>query len=113
MKSTSVIPTTDQQGQQGAFPLAAGSVPPGRDNIPVLHTRRAQHYTGTARDVQKFAELAVRAILLWHERGAGSGSHLAETLGLPPSNDLRHLANVLYCARHSKEVRDQLAALAE
>jgi hypothetical protein len=25
MKSTSVIPTTDQQGQQGAFPLAAGS----------------------------------------------------------------------------------------
>lgn len=26
MKSTSVNPTTDQQGQQGAFPLAAGSL---------------------------------------------------------------------------------------
>ena len=93
--------------------VVAGSRLPGRDNIPPLHTRRAQHFTGSARDVQRFGEETVRAILNWYADGAGSGSHLAETIGLPPSNNLRHLANVLYCARHSKEIQDQLAALAE
>lgn len=54
----------------------------------------------------------VKKILAWYDAGAGSGSHLAETLGIPGSREVRALANILQCAKESAEVQRMLAELA-
>ena len=56
---------------------------------------------------------ALGEILRWYDAGCGSGSHLAEALALPPSQNIRALANILTCANESPEVQRMLAALAE
>lgn len=57
--------------------------------------------------------MTIGEILRWYDAGCGSGSHLAEALALPPSQNIRALANILTCAKDSPEVQRMLAALAE
>jgi hypothetical protein len=47
------------------------------------------------------------------DAGCGSSSHLAEWLGVKPTAEIRHLANVLTCANDSLDVKAMLARLAE
>lgn len=59
-----------------------------------------------------FTPTTIKAILAWYDAGAGSGSHFAETLGVPVSREIRALANILQCAKDSAEVQRMLAELA-
>jgi hypothetical protein len=58
-------------------------------------------------------DLTMGNLLRWYDAGCGSGSHLAKALSLPPSRNIRALANILTCAKESREVKGMLAALAE
>ena len=58
-------------------------------------------------------DMTAGALLRWYDAGCGSGGHLAEALALPPSRNIRALANILTCAKDSREVQAMLAALAE
>lgn len=64
MKSKSVNPTPDQQGQRGAFPLAAGSTP---------NWRMAMHISGpTMRSLYRDNALGVQ-MERWCKRREGNG----------------------------------------
>lgn len=66
-----------------------------------------------AQNAAAIDELTMGKLLRWYDAGCGSGSHLAETLAMPPSGNLRALANILACAKDSQEVQRMLAALSE
>lgn len=90
-------------------------IPPGRDNIPrELHEQRVAVREGRASPVmERFTSADIRGVVKWALAGGGSGSHLAESLNVALTPDVRWLANVLTIAHESKEVQAELAKLAE
>jgi hypothetical protein len=98
-----------QKSPSPALDVAVGSAGTLASRIKTLASLRLP-------DVQiegALDDLTMGNLLRWYDAGCGSGGHLAKALSLPPSRNIRAIANILTCAKESREVKGMLAALAE
>ena len=82
------------------------------DGLPAGEFERGQHFKRIAQQTKHQAKVnQIIGMVVDCAKTGCSGSYLAEYLGVTPTADIRHLANILTCANESKEVQEALSKL--